>query len=58
MEVIIHYDTISFEFRAECSDSTIKSNLEQEIKDNQGQRITDWFEKFIKKATESITKRK
>lgn len=52
MEVIIHYDTISFEFRAECSDSTIKSNLEQEIKDNQGQRITDWFEKFIKKVKE------
>ena len=52
MEVIIHYDTISFEFSAECSDSTIKSNLEQEIKDNQGQRITDWFEKFIKKVKE------
>src|SRR5690606_14860936 len=52
MEVIIHYNTVSFEFKVECNDSIIKNNLEQIIKDNQGKRITDWVKEFIKKIKE------
>lgn len=52
MEVIIHYNTVSFEFKVECNDSIIKNNLEQIKKDNQGKRITDWVKEFIKKIKE------
>ncbi|WP_209391341.1 dynamin family protein [Chryseobacterium sp. RR2-3-20] len=52
MKVIIDYDTVMFEFKIECNDSTIQNSLKQTIKDNQGKRITDWVKEFIKKVKE------
>lgn len=47
MEIEISYDSISFLSSVKCSSATVQSNLEAEIKNINGKRITEWFESFL-----------
>lgn len=52
MNIIINYNTISFVSKITCTDETIQNNLEQTIEENKEERITKWFETFIKQIKE------
>ena len=56
MIIEIKYNPISFKTELKCSNKTVQNNLKSDIKSYENGRITEWFEKFLKRAKEETNK--